>query len=43
MNRAVSDTYTFSGIAGQRVNFDQLSAAPALAVISLADRRARRQ
>lgn len=23
------DTYTFSGIAGQRVNFDQLSAAPA--------------
>lgn len=25
------DTYTFSGIAGQRVNFDQLSAAPAFA------------
>src|SRR5690606_40249520 len=22
------DTYTFSGIAGQRVNFEQLSAAP---------------
>jgi hypothetical protein len=25
------DTYTFSGIAGQRVNFDQLSAAPEFA------------
>lgn len=25
------DTYTFSGVAGQRVNFDQLSAAPAFA------------
>jgi len=25
------DTYTFSGISGQRVNFDQLSAAPAFA------------
>jgi hypothetical protein len=25
------DTYTFSGIAGQRVNFDQLGAAPAFA------------
>jgi len=25
------DTYTFSGLAGQRVNFDQLSAAPAFA------------